>query len=48
MMHGHEESDLAIVGVKPANKAKQPVAEWSAADPTAAESAEPRAGTNEM
>jgi hypothetical protein len=24
MMHGHEESDLAIVAVKPANKAEQP------------------------
>jgi RNA-directed DNA polymerase len=35
MMHGHEESDPAIVAVKPANKAEQ----------FATESAEPRAGT---
>jgi hypothetical protein len=35
MMHGPEKSDPAIVAVKPANKAEQ----------SAAESAEPRAGT---
>ena len=35
MMHGHEESDLAIVAVKPMNKAER----------FATESAEPRAGT---
>ena len=35
MMHGHEKSDSAIVAVKPANKAEQ----------SAAEPAEPRAGT---
>jgi RNA-directed DNA polymerase len=35
MMHGHEESDPAIVAVKPANKAER----------FATESAEPRAGT---
>ena len=45
MMDGHEKSDLAIVAVKPANKAEQPAAERSAAVLTAAESAEPRAGT---
>jgi RNA-directed DNA polymerase len=31
--------------VKPANKAEQPAAERSAAEPTVAETAEPRAGT---
>jgi RNA-directed DNA polymerase len=45
MMHGHEKSDLAIVAVKPANKAEQPAAEQSAAELTAAEPVEPRAGT---
>src|SRR2546430_3158978 len=35
MMHGHEKSDLAIVALKPANKAEQ----------SAAESMERRAGT---
>src|SRR5437763_11526998 len=35
MMHGHEKSDLAIVALKPANKAEQ----------SAAESVERRAGT---
>jgi hypothetical protein len=45
MMHGHEKSDLAIVAERPANKAEQPAAEQSVAEPTAAESAEPRAGT---
>jgi RNA-directed DNA polymerase len=36
MMHGHEESDSAIVAVKPTNKAER----------SAAELAEPRVGTN--
>ena len=45
MMHGHEKSDHAIVAVKPANKAERPSAERSAAEPDAAEPAEPRAGT---
>ena len=27
MMHGHEKSDLAIVAVKPANKANEPTVE---------------------
>jgi RNA-directed DNA polymerase len=45
MMHGHEKSDSVIVAVKPTNKAEQVVAERSAAQPTAAESAEPRTGT---
>ena len=45
MMHGHEKSDLAIVAVKPANKAEPPAAEQSAAELTAAEPVEPRAGT---
>src|SRR4051794_16055179 len=45
MMHGHEKSDSAIVAAKPANKAEQPTAERSAAEPTAAELVEPRAGT---
>ena len=45
MMHGHEKSDHAIVAVKPANKAVRPSAERSAAEPNAAEPAEPRAGT---
>jgi RNA-directed DNA polymerase len=35
MMHGLEKSDLAIVAMKPANKAGKPAAEW----------VEPRAGT---
>ena len=30
MMHGHEKSDLVIVAMKPANKAKEPTAEASA------------------
>ena len=29
MMYDHEKSDLAIVAVKPTNKAGQPAAEWS-------------------
>jgi RNA-directed DNA polymerase len=45
MMHGHKKSDSAIVAVKPTNKAGQPTAERSAVEPTAAESAEPRAET---
>ena len=45
MMNGPEKSDPAIVAVKPANKAEQPVAERSATEPTAAEPVEPRAGT---
>jgi RNA-directed DNA polymerase len=44
MMHGHEKSDLAIVAGKPANKANEPHAEASA-EVSAAEPAEPRAGT---
>jgi RNA-directed DNA polymerase len=45
MMHGHEKSDSAIVVMKPANKAQQPAAERSAAEPNAAEPVERRAGT---
>ena len=45
MMHGHEKSDFVIVAVKPANKAVHPAAEQSAAEPVAAEPAEPRAET---
>ena len=30
MMYGHEKSDLVIVAMKPANKAKEPTAEASA------------------
>src|SRR5919206_2687292 len=45
MMHGHEKSDPAIVAVKPANEADQSIAERSATQLTAAESAEQRAGT---
>src|SRR5262245_3669849 len=45
MMHGHEKSDPAVVAMKPANKVEQLAAEQTAAVPTAAESAEPRAGT---
>src|SRR5438874_12593438 len=44
MMHGHEKSDLAIVAMKPANKAEQPTAEASAGQ-IAAELVERRAGT---
>src|SRR6266566_2798737 len=33
MTHGHEKSDFAIVAMKPANKAEQPAAEQSAAEP---------------
>jgi RNA-directed DNA polymerase len=45
MMHGHEKSDSAIVAGKPTNKAAQPPAERSAAEPTAAEPVERRVGT---
>jgi len=45
MMHGPEKSDPAIVTGKPANKAEQPPAERSAAEPEAAEPVERRAGT---
>src|SRR5262245_54063763 len=45
MMHGHEESDSAIVAMKPANKAGQPTAERSVAQPNAAEPVERRVGT---
>ena len=43
MMHGHEKSDLVIVAMKPANKAKEAPAEASAGA-VAAESVERRAG----
>ena len=43
MMHGHEKSDLVIVAVKPANKARKAPAEASAGA-VAAESVERRAG----
>src|SRR3954471_14644984 len=45
MMHGHEESDPAIVAMKPTNKVEPLAAERSALGPTAAEPVEPRAGT---
>ena len=45
MMHGPEKSDPAIVAGKPANNAGQRAAEPTAAEPNAAELAEPRAGT---
>ena len=45
MMNGPEKSDPAIVAMKPTNKAEQPAAERSAAEPNAAESVERRAGT---
>ena len=45
MMHGHEKSDSVIVAVKPANKVGQPAADRTAAEPTAAELVERRAGT---
>jgi RNA-directed DNA polymerase len=44
MMHGHEKSGLAVVAMKPANKAVEPAAEGSAGV-YAAEPGEPRAGT---
>src|SRR5215469_6813842 len=43
MMHGREKSDLAIVAMKPANKANEPAAEASAGA-VVAESVERRAG----
>jgi hypothetical protein len=45
MMHGHEKSDSVIVAVKPANKVGQRAADRTAAEPTAAELVERRAGT---
>ena len=45
MMHEPEKSDLAIVAMKPANKAEQLAVEPSTAEPTAAEPVEQRAGT---
>ena len=45
MVYGHEESDFAIVAVKPANKVAHPALEQSAMGPAAAEPVEPRAGT---
>src|ERR1700704_1389644 len=45
MMNGAEKSDPAIVAMKPTNKAGQPAAERSAAEPNAAEPVERRAGT---
>jgi len=44
MMHGREKSDLAIVAMKPANKANEPTAEASTGA-NAAEPVERRAGT---
>jgi RNA-directed DNA polymerase len=44
MMHGPEKSDLAIVAVKPANKANEPTVEASA-EANVAEPVERRAGT---
>ena len=46
MMHGHENSDSAIVAVKPTNKAEYSAAEQSTAELFAAEPVEPRAETN--
>ena len=43
MMYGHEKSDLAIVAMKPANKANEPTAEASTGA-NAAEPVERRAG----
>jgi hypothetical protein len=45
MMYGHEESDLAIVAGKPANKTPTSSAERSAGEQDVAESVERRAGT---
>ena len=45
MMHGRGKSDSAIVAVKPTNKVARPAAEQSAAERTAAEPVERRAGT---
>ena len=44
MMHGRGKSDLAIVAVKPANKAEGPPAARPAGEKHAAESVERRAG----
>lgn len=45
MMRGHEKSDLAIVAMKPANKAARSATEPSVKGLAAAESVERRAGT---
>src|SRR5919198_6513469 len=45
MVYGREESDFAIVAVKPANKVAHPAGEQSAMGPAAAEPVEPRAET---
>src|SRR6266516_6511019 len=45
MMNGREKSDPAIVAMKPTNKAGQPAAVRSAAEPNAAEPVERRVGT---
>src|SRR6185312_14673211 len=45
MMYGHEKSDPAIAAVKPTNKVEQLAAVRTAAEPTAAEPVERRAGT---
>jgi group II intron reverse transcriptase/maturase len=45
MVYGREESDFAIVAVKPTNKVAHPAVEQSAMGPAAAEPAEPRAET---
>ena len=45
MMNERGKSDPAVVAAKPANKAEQPTAERSAAEPTAAELVERRAET---
>ena len=45
MMHEGEKSDPAIVAVKPTNKVARAKAEQSAAERSAAEPVEPRAGT---
>jgi hypothetical protein len=45
MMNGPEKSRLAIVAMKPANKAARSATEPSVKEPAAAESVEPRAGT---
>src|SRR5262245_58587025 len=45
MIHGRGKSDSAIVAMKPANKADQPTAAQSVAEPIAAEPVERRAGT---
>jgi hypothetical protein len=44
MVYGREESDFAIVAVKPANKVAHPAVEQSSMGPAAAEPGEPRAG----